>query len=94
MVKLLALLIWVGSMGWLLRYEVCPDWFVHSIHGYKSLIRSKPALVDSWMKIEMDGTHIGYSHTEVEMDNEKGVDMYNVHNVSMLRLLIMGISSR
>ena len=89
MVKLLALLVWVICMGWLFRYEVCPDWFVHSISGYKSLIRSKPALVDSWMKIEMNNDHIGYSHTEVELEDVKGVDQYTIHNVTMLKLSLM-----
>ena len=93
-VKVGILLVWLVSIGWLLRFEAFPDWFVHSISGYKSLIRSKPALVDSWMKVDMNGTHIGYSHTEVELDENEGTDEYNVRNLTMLKLLMMGEGQR
>jgi hypothetical protein len=42
------------------------------------------------MKVEMNGTHIGYSHTEVGLEDNAGIDQYTVHNVTMLKLVLMG----
>jgi hypothetical protein len=86
--------VWLSCMAWLLRFEAFPEWFVHEIPGYRSLISGKPSVIDTWMKITMEGAHIGYSHTSVDVNDEASHDEIIIHNRTLLKLLIMGERQR
>lgn len=66
--KWLLLLAWLGSVGWLIRYEAFPHWFEDTVQGYRTLTRDMPAVRDSWMKIFSGDVHVGYANSTVELE--------------------------
>ncbi len=70
--KLILLLAWLGSMGWLIRYEAFPHWFEDTVQGYRTLTRDMPAVRDSWMKIYSGDVHVGYANSTVELEEVDG----------------------
>lgn len=87
-------LLWAGSLFWLIRYEAFPHLFTHRIGGYRNIFASAPVLMDSWMKILFDGRHIGYSHTLVDVDDQGEPQQYVVENETRMNLNVMGRMQR
>lgn len=83
---------WIVMMGWLVRYEAFPEYFTHTLGGYKSLLSSDVLIQDNWMKILLKGQPIGYSHTTVETQEQDPMAYYRVLNRSYMRLKVMGIT--
>ncbi len=81
---------WAGTTGWLLRFEVFPEYFTRSLAGYRGLIDQGPMVQDTWMKILFRGEQIGYSHSSVETDEKNPAERYAVNNQTLLVLNIMG----
>ena len=93
--KLLLLSVWLGCMGWLLRFEAYPEWFTGDALGYKTLSKQMPALRDSWMKLSYDGQHVGYSHSSVEMEEVDQEEQLLLRNTLFLRVWMPnGIESK
>ena len=46
-----ALIFWLVMLGWLMRYEVFPEYFTHAMAGYRSLIKGDVLMKDSWMRM-------------------------------------------
>lgn len=72
LLKSALLLIWLGSLGWLIRYEAFPHWFEDTVQGYRTLTRDLPAVRDSWMKIYAGDVHVGYANSSVELEEVDG----------------------
>lgn len=72
LIKYLIITVWLVAMGWLVRYEAFPHWFEDTIQGYRTLTRDLPAVRDSWMKVLLDGQHVGYSNSTIEMEEVDG----------------------
>jgi hypothetical protein len=70
--KVLLLGVWLGCMGWLIRYEAFPHWFEDTVRGYRTLTRDMPAVRDSWMKIYSGDVHVGYANSTVELEEVDG----------------------
>lgn len=83
-------LFWLGMMGWYLRYEAFPGYFTHTLAGYRDLMSEGQLFLDSWMKIELHGKPIGYSHTAVEVADEDPLEHYRIDNRTLLTLNLMG----
>ena len=84
--------IWLLTFGWLLRFEAFPEYFTHTLSGYKGLLSNDVLIQDSWMKITFSGAPIGYSHTTVETQEDHPLAFYRVLNRSYMRLTVMGIA--
>lgn len=80
--------------GWLVRFELFPERFTHSLAGYRGLLSGGPLLVDTWMKIEYNGMHVGYSHSNVDTVGNDSVVQYKVRNKTVLHLNVMGSTQR
>jgi hypothetical protein len=70
--KWTVLILWLGSMGWLVRFEAYPYLFDDTVQGYRELSGDLPALRDSWMKILSNGEHVGYLNSTIEMEDVEG----------------------
>jgi len=86
----LIVLFWLLMTGWLIRYEAFPRWFTATVPGYRALFKNGPLILDTWMRIELRGTPIGYSHTWVDSDVESPRAAYTLHNQTALNLKLMG----
>ena len=71
---------WLAAFGWLLRYEAFPEFFTHKLDGYKSIISKDVLLIDSWMKILVNGSPVGYSYTRMEVEKSDPVNHYRIEN--------------
>lgn len=70
--KVLLLTVWLGSVGWLVRFEAFPHWFEDTVQGYRTLTRDLPAVRDSWMRIYAGEMHVGYANSSVELEEVEG----------------------
>lgn len=80
---------WLFLTGWLIRYEAFPQWFTDYAPGYRSLFRSGPLILDTWMQVEFRNTPVGYSHTWVDSDVESPQAAYTLHNQTVLNLKLL-----
>lgn len=85
----LTLIFWITSVFWLIRHEVCPEFFTHSVAGYEDVIRGEDLMRDSWVKILYNGSHIGYSHSTTELSESDPSRYYAMMNSSMIKIKVM-----
>jgi len=81
---------WILATAWLVRYELLAEYFAHSIRGYRSLISGHTLLADSWMRILYDGSPIGYSYSNFEVNEANPVQQYLIENRLFVRLTMLG----
>ncbi|WFB34946.1 hypothetical protein P3T73_12330 [Kiritimatiellota bacterium B12222] len=89
-VKFFILLVWMGTFGWLIRYEAFPHLFDDTVDGYRELARHLPALRDTWMKVESGGKHVGYVNSSIEMVESEGEEQLLLNTQLLLRMRIYG----
>ncbi len=82
--------IWLGFVAWLLRYEAYPSLFTHTIEGYRDVLAEGQLFVDSWHKILFQGDPIGASHTSVETKDNNATEHFRLSNRTQLNLNLMG----
>ncbi len=83
-------LAWLGLFGWLVRYEAYPEFFTHKLDGYKSIISKDVLLIDSWMRILVDDSPVGYSYTKMEVEKSDPVNHYKIENALNFSINIAG----
>ena len=76
--------------GWLVRYEAFPEYFTHSLEGYKSLLSKDILLMDSWMKIMFKGVPVGYTHTSMDSSETTPLIHCTINNRTDLKVRFMG----
>jgi hypothetical protein len=89
-VVIVTLVIWVVTIGWLLRYEAFPSYFTRTLAGYKEMLSSDILMSDSWMLITFNDTPIGYSHSSIEVNDVDPVLYYGIKNEMQLKMPLMG----
>ena len=82
--------LWLCLVAWLIRYEAFPEYFSHSISGYRGLLGREVILRDSWFKILFHGAEIGYSHTNMDVNDDNMVEHYVINNRAHIVLNIGG----
>jgi len=93
-VKWIILAVWLLMMGWLIRYELFPEKFTHTMSGYRGLLAHGALIMGNWMKVEYDGVHVGYSHSKVDTVEGDPLIQYQVMNKTVLHLNILGTLQR
>lgn len=88
------ILAWLGVTAWFIRYEAFPEYFTRSLNGYQSLFSRGVLVRDSWMKILFKDSPVGYTHTEVETDENSVTRRYTMKNDVVLNLNLMGAPER
>jgi hypothetical protein len=83
------LLLWLAMMGWLVRFEACPEYFTGRFEGYRDLFKSGVMIRSSWMRIIANGTQVGYSHTEIDVDEKSPSDHFRIDSEMELELNIL-----
>lgn len=86
----LAVCAWLICVGWLLRYEAFPSFFTHQLGGYRGVFSDAVLLRDSWMRILFNGQAIGYSHSNVEIDETGADSYYRISNRMHVNFSILG----
>ena len=86
----LVLLLWLATLGWLIRFEACPERFTGRFEGYRSLFRGGVVVRSSWMRILADGAPIGYAHTEIDSDERNPAAHTRIVSTMELALNILG----
>lgn len=81
---------WLVVMALLLRFEVFPEFFTHTLPGYRSLLAGDVLLQESWARILVEGKPIGYSHTSVEVDETDPLKHFTMINRVNARLKALG----
>lgn len=74
------LALWFCMVAWLVRYEAFPEYFSNSISGYRGILGRETILVDSWLKILFHGNTIGYSHTNMDINDDNTHEHYVINN--------------
>ncbi|MDD4735715.1 MAG: transglutaminase-like domain-containing protein [Kiritimatiellae bacterium] len=88
---ILILLFWLLLFTWFIRFEAFPHLFSKSVRlDYRELLNDAPLMSDAWMKIIMQGVHVGYSHTAMEVDEKNPVDRFILRNTTDLDLNMLG----
>lgn len=87
-------LFWVAMTGWLIRFEACPERFTGRFEGYRDLFKSGVLVRSSWMKIVANGTPVGYSHTEIDVDEKSTAEHYKIDSEMELELNILSMPQR
>lgn len=91
MKRLLILAIWAGTTAWFIRFEAFPGYFTHSLSGYRDIIPRGVVVKDSWMKLLLKNTPVGYSHSRIESDDNNVSSRYRMENLLLLNLNLMGM---
>lgn len=91
LLRTLIVVAWLASVAWLVRYEAFPEYFTHTLDGYSALLARDVLVSDSWMKIRFAGRDVGYTHTNLEIDDKDPVRHYNLNNTVHLGVSMMGV---
>ncbi|MFO7534076.1 MAG: hypothetical protein R6X19_00060, partial [Kiritimatiellia bacterium] len=89
-----ALLLWLAMTGWLIRFEACPERFTGRFEGYRDLFRGGVLVRSSWMRILANGFPVGYSHTEIDVNEKSPTEHYRIDSEMELDLNILGQQQR
>lgn len=81
-------------ISWLVRFEAFPEHFTQSLTGYSSLLSRDVLVMDSWMKIIMDGSPVGYTYTNMDINESDPMEYYVINNRVSLKLKLMGETQR
>ncbi|MCK5541175.1 MAG: transglutaminase domain-containing protein [Desulfobacterales bacterium] len=94
LVKIILFISWLSAFGWLVRYEAYPEFFTHKLDGYKSIISKDVLLIDSWMRILVNGSPVGYSYTKMEVEKSDPVNHYKIENALNFTINLGGLNQR
>jgi hypothetical protein len=85
---LLIILFWLSAMFWLVRSEAFPGWFVRGERfSYRDVFRDGLMVMDSWMRISIQGEPAGYTHTWLDSDPAAaGRQVFSLRNQTALSL--------
>lgn len=86
----LIVLFWLAAMCWLIRYEAFPEWFAGHHQSYRDIFRSGLFIMDSWMRVSLDGRPAGYTHTWVDSETAAGRQLFRVRNQTALSIRLLG----
>jgi len=89
--RLLIVAVWALATAWFVRFEAFPEYFTHSMRGYRDLIPHGIVEKDSWMKLLLKNTPVGYSHTRIGTDEGNVSSRYLVENLTRLNINLMGM---
>ncbi|OGV45724.1 MAG: hypothetical protein A2X46_09470 [Lentisphaerae bacterium GWF2_57_35] len=84
------LFFWAAMMFWLIRYEAFPSFFTHRLNGYSDLMQDGPLVSDSWMKILVDGRHVGFSHTHIDVKDNDPAGRVQINNQTAVNVRLLG----
>jgi hypothetical protein len=84
------LVAWLTTTGWLVRYEAYPHLFTKTVAGYQSMFRHELLVMDAWWQILFQGSPIGWSHTQVDINEDNPHEYYAMENHAKLVLNMMG----
>ncbi len=87
-------ILWAVMTGWLIRFEACPERFTGRFEGYRDLFKSGMLIRSSWMRILANGSPIGYSHTEIDVDERSSTEHYRIDSEMELELNILAVPQR
>jgi hypothetical protein len=94
LIKLAIYAFCVVMTGWLVRNEAFPSFFTNASMGYRSLLSREALLFDNWTKITFEGSPIGYSHTQIAVDEGENGEFARLQNSTVLQLKLLGASQR
>ena len=88
------ILLWLGSMAWLVFREAYPGLLDQTSPGYRTFFSRGILIMDRWMKLSFQGKSIGYSHTSVDVDDKNPLRQYRMLSRTVLSLNVMGSRQR
>lgn len=88
------LLSWLAMTVWFARYEAFPGFFTQCQRGYKDLFSEGVLIRDTWVRLLFNGKPVGYSHTQVDIDEFMVSERYRTQNRTVLNLVLMGVEER
>jgi len=77
-------------LAWLIRFEAFPEYFTHSLDGYRGLLSRDILIMDSWMKIMSRGVPVGYTHTSMDTTESSPREHCKIDNRTDLKVKFMG----
>ncbi len=81
---------WVAMVFCLLRFEAYPEWFTHSLPGYRGILSRNVLVRDSWSRIMIGEQPAGYAYTSIDIDEASAEKFILVDNRTHLRLMLLG----
>lgn len=93
-IRSLIIAVWLGLLAWFIRYDAFPGLFTGALDGYRGLLREGQVFADSWMQIRFREHAIGYSHTQIDMDEKSAADRYRVTSLTDMELNLAGEPQR
>lgn len=83
------LVIWALLMAWFIRFEAFPELFGDASVGYRDYFSRGLMVLDHWMIINFNGQRIGYTHTQIDVDEASLGQQTLIHNQTLLRMKIL-----
>lgn len=93
-IRIAIVILWIATMGAVLRYEAYPEWFTRTIPGYKGLISDTLLARESWSRILIGDTPAGYSHTMLGVNDDTAANLLEINNRLHLRIRLAGEERR
>lgn len=90
----LIVLFWIATMVWLIRYEAFPAAFGLASSGYRGLLDRGDLIMDRWMTITFNNKSIGYTHTQMDVDEQSSDKQTFIENETFLQLQMLGQSQK
>jgi len=84
------ILFWLCTMLCLARYEAFPERFTHTLRGYRSILDASVLMQESWSRILIGDTPAGYSHTNMNVDDEGDQPNIEIHNRTHIKATLLG----
>jgi hypothetical protein len=82
--------LWMAMAFWLIRYEAFPSFFTHRLNGYGDLLADGPLVSDNWMKVLVDGQHVGFSHTHIDVKDNDPSSRVQINNQTVINVRLLG----
>lgn len=83
-------LIGLAAAAWFLRFEACAHYFTGRRAGYRDLFRSGLQVRDLWMRILIQGAHVGYAHSSMDVDETDPARTYRLTTILEMDFAMMG----
>ena len=84
----------ISMTWWLVWYEAFPSLLTSASMGYRGLLAREALLFDNWTTITFDDTPIGYSHTQLAVDEDEPGETTRLQNRTVLQLKVLGAAQR
>lgn len=81
---------WLIMLFCLIRIEAYPEWFTHSLQGYKGILSRDLMVEGRWYRIMVNNQPAGYAYTSIDVEDDTPEKFLLMDNRTHLRVSLLG----